>query len=358
MDMRTVLYDLHKSLGGRMTDFHGWELPVQFEGIVNEHLHVRSNVGIFDVSHMGEIIVKGPQALEFLQYALTADVKDSYAGQKAVYAILCNEEGKIVDDLIVYGIGPSEFLLVVNASNTEKDFEKLCSVKEGFDVIVENKSSEYAQIAVQGPKSQQVLQPLCDFDLSQLKFFRFKTDVKVKNVPCLISRTGYTGEDGFEIYCRPSDAASLWTSLLENPLVKPIGLGARDTLRFEACLPLYGQELDETVTPFEANLSRFVHMEKGDFLGKKAFGEAKRMLIGLKMDGKAIPRTGYPVYYNRQEVGKVTSGGFCPSLNGVYAMCIVDKKEYSEECFEVMIRNKPAGAKKVSMPFYTKKYKK
>lgn len=356
--MKTVLYNLHKSLGGKIVDFHGWELPVQYEGIVSEHLHVRSNVGIFDVSHMGEIVVSGPQSTKFLQYALTADVKDSFSKQKAVYAIMCNEEGYAVDDLIVYGTGPSEYFLVVNASNTDKDFDRLSCIKEGFDVKVENKSAYYAQIAIQGPKSVEALQPLCDFDLSELKFFRFKTDCKINNVPCLISRTGYTGEDGFEIYFDATHAGSIWMALLENPIVKPIGLGARDTLRFEACLPLYGQELDESISPVDAGLSRFVHFEKGDFLGKKALGESKRTLIGLEMEGKGIPRSGFPVYYDHEEVGRVTTGNFCPSLNGVYAMCLVEKKEYREDGFEVIIRNKPMKAKKVNMPFYNKKYKK
>ena len=356
--MKTVLFDLHKSLGGKMTDFHGWDLPIQFEGIVSEHLHVRSQAGIFDVSHMGEIVVKGPQSTEFLQYILTADVKNSYANQKAVYAILLNEEGKTVDDLIVYGIGPSEYLLVVNASNIQKDFDRINSLKEGFDVSVENKSDTFAQIAVQGPKSQEVLQPLCDFDLSALKFFRFKNNASVNGTDCLISRTGYTGEDGFEIYCDPVSAKGIWTALLENPIVKPIGLGARDTLRFEACLPLYGQELDETISPLEANLSAFVHLNKGDFVGKDALEEPKRMLIGLEMEGRSIPRTGFLVYDDHKEIGIVTTGNFCPSLNGVYAICLVEKKEYGDDEFEIMIRNKPMKAKRANMPFYNKKYRK
>lgn len=355
--MKTVLYDLHKSLGGKMTDFHGWDLPIQFEGIVSEHLHVRSQVGIFDVSHMGEIVVKGPQSTEFLQYVLTADVKSSFVDQKAVYAILLNEEGGIVDDLIVYGTGPSEYLLVVNASNTQKDFERIDSLKEGFDVTVENKSDLFAQIAVQGPKAQEALQQICEFDLTTLKFFRF-THTNVNGVACLISRTGYTGEDGFEIYCEPAKAMGIWTALLENPAVKPIGLGARDTLRFEASLPLYGQELDETISPLEANLSRFVHLGKENFVGKSALVEPKRMLIGLEMEGRGIPRTGFLVYDDHEEIGTVTTGNFCPSLNGTFAMCLVEKKEYADDEFEIIIRNKPVKAKKVSMPFYNKKYKK
>ncbi len=355
--MKTVLYDIHKELGGKIIDFYGWQLPVQYESIVGEHLHVRSKAGLFDVSHMGEIYVSGPDAVQYLQYVLTADIKDSFIRKKAIYSVMCDHKGHALDDLIVYEVKPGEYMLVVNASNIQKDYNWLVSQRANYSVTVENVSDKYAQIALQGPKSPDVLQPVCDIDLTALKFFSFMK-CNILDIGVLISRTGYTGEDGFEMYLDCEKAPGLWNILLKNEYVKPIGLGARDTLRFEACLPLYGHELNENISPVDAGLKKFVNFNKFDFIGKDAMKVQQKTLMGFKVVDKGIPRNGFEIMHNGIHVGYVTSGSFCPYLNDVYAMGIIENNEYDGDEFTIIIRNKPVKAIKAGMPFYQKKYKK
>lgn len=252
---RTPLFDVYAKYGGKTIDFGGWELPVQFSSIKEEHEAVRTAAGLFDVSHMGEVEVKGVDSLAFLQRVVTNDVSTLKVGG-AQYTAMCYENGGTVDDLLIYKRGEEDYLLVINASNIEKDYEWLASHVIG-DATVVNVSSEVAQLAIQGPKAEGILQKVVSEDLKEIKFFKFKNDILVDGIPALVSRTGYTGEDGFEIYCKSEDAAKLWEKLLEvgaEEGLKACGLGARDTLRFEATLPLYGQELSKDITPIEAGI--------------------------------------------------------------------------------------------------------
>jgi len=267
---RTPLYEIHQRHGGKMIDFGGWELPVQYTGIIQEHHMVRGKAGIFDVSHMGEIEITGAKAQEFTRYLMTNDVT-KLKDKQVQYTLMCYPDGGVVDDLLVYRFSEQHYLLVVNASNTDKDYQWILS--HAPEVIqVANVSEQYAQIAVQGPKAQEILQKISDTDLSQIRFFWFEPQVKMAGIECMVSRTGYTGEDGFEIYLPAAQAAELWEKIIEagGENIVPAGLGARDTLRFEAKLPLYGQELGPDITPLEAGLSTFVKLDSGDFIGRDA----------------------------------------------------------------------------------------
>ncbi len=360
---RTPLHEVYKESGAKTIDFGGWDLPVQFAGIKEEHETVRTKAGLFDVSHMGEIIVKGSNSLAFLQKMVTNDVSKLKDGG-AQYAALCYEDGGTVDDLIIYRKSENEFLLVVNAANTDKDFEWLKQHVEG-DVELDNISEKIAQVALQGPLSQAILQKLVkDIDLSEIGFFKFMDSVNVNGVKSLIARTGYTGEDGFEIYCNSDEGPKLWRDILEagkEEGVLPIGLGARDTLRFEANLPLYGQELSKDITPIEAGIGFAVKTDKeADFIGKEVLKAQKengapRKLVGIEMIDRGIPRHGYPVFVNGEQIGEVTTGTQSPTLKKNVGLALL-KKEFTElgSEVEVEIRSKRLKAQVVATPFYKK----
>lgn len=362
----TPLIDSYEKYGGKAVDYAGWLLPVEFEGIIPEHEAVRNNAGLFDVSHMGEITVKGKDALKFLQHIMTNDI-GILENNQVVYTLMCYENGGVVDDLILYKFDEGDYFLVVNASNADKDFKWLCDNKEGFDIELENVSPKYAQLALQGPKAQEILQRMVDVDLSEIKFFYFKRNVKIKGVDCLVSRTGYTGEDGFEIYMDPSGIVTLWDAILKEGKedgVKPIGLGARDTLRFEANLPLYGNEISQDITPLEGGLGYFVKLNKEEFIGKdvlqkqKAEG-LKRKVIGFEMTDKGIARHGYNVVdENGKEIGVVTTGYFSPTLkkNIGCALINIENSEMGKEIF-IRVRNRKLKATIISKKFYNKQTK-
>ncbi|PLT29174.1 glycine cleavage system aminomethyltransferase GcvT [Peribacillus deserti] len=358
---RTPLYEVYAEYGAKTIDFGGWDLPVQFSSIKEEHEAVRTKAGLFDVSHMGEIEVKGPESLAFLQKMMTNDVSKLKDGG-AQYTAMCYENGGTVDDLIVYKKADDDYLLVVNAANIQKDYEWL---NENLTEKCElnNISSNIAQLALQGPKAEKVLQKLAPkHNLHEIGFFKFKENVELNGVPALVSRTGYTGEDGFEIYCSSNDAVELWKEILtagKEEGVLPIGLGARDTLRFEANLALYGQELSADITPIEAGIGFAVNINKTeDFIGKSVLKDQKengapRKLAGIEMIDRGIPRHGYPVYAGSELIGEVTTGTQSPTLKKNVGLALV-KKEFAElgTEVEVEIRSKHLKAKVVPTPFY------
>ncbi|MGM0844276.1 MAG: glycine cleavage system aminomethyltransferase GcvT [Bacillota bacterium] len=358
---RTPLFQVYKENGGKCIDFGGWELPVQFSSIKEEHEAVRTKAGLFDVSHMGEIEVKGRGSLDYLQKMMTNDISRIKDGG-AQYTAMCYENGGTVDDLLVYKIEDHYYLLVVNASNIEKDFQWLEDHVEE-NVELKNLSEEYAQLAIQGPLAEQILQKLAKgTTLSDIGFFKFQDEVDLNGIKALVSRTGYTGEDGFEIYCPAGSASDLWKAILEagEPEgILPCGLGARDTLRFEANLALYGQELSADITPIEAGIGFAVKVDKeANFYGKETLARHKkegapRKLAGIEMLERGIPRHGYKVYLNDEEIGEVTTGTQSPTLKKNIGLALI-KSEYSgldTELF-VEIRNKKIKAKVVPTPFY------
>jgi aminomethyltransferase len=363
---RTPLFELYKEYGGKTIDFGGWELPVQFSSIKEEHEAVRTKAGLFDVSHMGEIEVKGSDSLPYLQKMMTNDISKIKNGG-AQYTAMCYENGGTVDDLLVYKIEDNHYLLVVNASNIEKDYKWLEKHLEG-DVTLENLSEKTAQLALQGPLAEKVLQKLAgEQDLSQIGFFKFQQDVVFAGKKVLISRTGYTGEDGFEIYCDAKDAQELWRAILEagkEEGVVPCGLGARDTLRFEANLALYGQELTPEISPLEAGIGFAVKLNKeADFIGKEALKQQKekglsRKIVGIEMIDRGIPRHGYPVFKGETQIGEVTTGTQSPTLKKNVGLALISA-EYAgiDSEVEVEIRGKRLKAKVVPTPFYKREKK-
>jgi aminomethyltransferase len=358
---RTPLFEIYKEYGGKTIDFGGWDLPVQFSKIQDEHEAVRTKAGLFDVSHMGEFEVKGTEALAFLQKMMTNDVSKLKNGG-AIYTAMCYENGGTVDDLLVYKIEDDHYLLVVNASNIDKDYKWLEEHLEG-NVELINLSEDTAQLALQGPLAETVLQKLAgDTNLSEIGFFKFQQEVQLNGKKALVSRTGYTGEDGFEIYCKPEDAVALWKEILEagkEEGVLPCGLGARDTLRFEATLALYGQELSKDISPLEAGIGFAVKLNKeADFIGKEVLKQQKenslpRKLVGIEMIDRGIPRHGYPVYKNDELIGEVTTGTQSPTLKKNIGLALL-KLEHSnlETEVEVEIRGKRLKAIVVATPFY------
>lgn len=357
---RTPLFAVYERYGAKTIDFGGWELPVQFSSIKEEHEAVRTRAGLFDVSHMGEFVVKGNDSLSFLQKMMTNDVAKLKDG-RAQYTLMCYEDGGTVDDLLIYKKAEGHYLLVVNAANIEKDFAWLNEHLVG-DVELANISQEIAQLALQGPLAEQVLQKLTNTELSAIRFFSFQDEVSMNGIKTLVSRTGYTGEDGFEIYCRAEDAIALWEAILEagkEEGVLPCGLGARDTLRFEAALPLYGQELSKDITPIEAGLGFAVKTNKdADFIGKDVLKKQKeegtaRKLAGIEMMDKGIPRHGYKVFANGEEIGFITTGTQSPTLKKNIGLALI-KSEFTEVNTEVEIeiRGKRLKAKVVATPFY------
>ena len=361
---KTPLYQNHCKLRGKIIDFGGWALPVQYTGIIEEHERVRNAAGLFDVSHMGEIEVMGKDAAKMIQLLVTNDISKTQDGQ-VVYSPMCYPDGGVVDDLLIYQINPEHYLLVVNASNTDKDFEWIVQNLNG-DVKAENVSDRYAQLALQGPNAQAILQKLTDFPLDDIRFFRFAQNVKTGTCEALISRSGYTGEDGFEIYMPSEDASGLWEDILEagsDEGLLPIGLGARDTLRFEAALPLYGHEISQDISPLEAGLDNFVKLNKDDFIGKQALYAQKehgvtRRLTGFEMVERGIPRNGYEVQVKADRIGFVTTGSFSPTLKKNIGLAMIDSASSKENTeIDIIIRDKPVKAKIIKIPFYTKKYK-
>lgn len=357
---KTPLFDEYAKYGAKTIDFGGWDLPVQFSSIKEEHEAVRERAGLFDVSHMGEIIVEGNDALNYLQKLLTNDISKIPVGG-AQYNAMCYENGGVVDDLIVYFLGENKYLLVVNAANIEKDFNWMKEHAEG-DVKITDKSDEYALIALQGPLSEEILQPLTKENLSDIKPFSFKENVEIGEYSVLLSRSGYTGEDGFELYGKPEAIVALWTILLDAGKEKgliPCGLGARDTLRFEAGLPLYGQELSQDISPLEAGVGFVVKVQKeADFIGKEALKKQKeeglsRKIVGIEMIDKGIPRHGYKVFKGDTEIGVVTTGTQVPTTKRNLGLALLDI-QYTEigTEVEVEIRNKKVKAAVVAKPFY------
>jgi len=352
---KTPLNEVEKELGGRMVDFGGWELPVQFSGILEEHQAVRTQVGVFDVSHMGEITVKGPQALELLQKATCNDVAQLTDG-RAQYSGLLYPAGGFVDDILIYRLAADDYFVVVNASNSDKDFEWLRQCAQDHDADVRNESANYAQLAIQGPEAERVLQPMTDVSLAPMKYYRFATG-SVDGAPAIVSRTGYTGEDGFEVYVAPGDAPRILRKLVAAG-VKPCGLGARDTLRLEAKMALYGNDIDDTTTPIQADLGWIVKLDKGDFNGRDVLQREKsegppRKLVGFEMIDRGIARHGYPIVDGGDEVGIVTSGTHSPTLKKSIGLAYLplDKSAPGSE-FTVMNRGKETRARVVPTPFY------
>ncbi len=355
---RTPLYDEHRALGARLVDFAGWEMPVQYEGIKAEHNAVRNHAGLFDVSHMGEAVFRGPGAEEAVQRLVTRDVSQLEEGQ-AGYSAVCYESGGTVDDVIVYR-RPDDFLVVVNASNREKDLEHFRSNTQDLDVEVADESDDWALLALQGPEAADLLQNLTGANLPDLRPFRF-VEGEVAGAKTLVSRTGYTGEDGFELYVSPDDAPRVWRELLEAGAT-PAGLGARDTLRLEAGMCLYGNELDPETTPLEAGIGFAVHLDKErEFIGQEALRREKeeglrKKLVGFEVEGRGIARHDYPVRVEEGEiVGHVTSGTLSPTLGKAIGLALVSPG--IEDRFEVVIRERPVDAHTVQLPFYKREKK-
>lgn len=359
MDKKTPLFDIHVEAGGKMVPFAGYSLPVQYRtGIKNEHMAVRTACGIFDVSHMGEITIKGSDALLYLNHLLTNDFNGLEHGQ-ARYSPMCYENGGTVDDLIVYMRDENDYMAVVNAANREKDFSHMKDQNAGFDVRLADESDEWGQIALQGPSAEAILSKLADESSIPCESYTCVWDAVMSGIPCMISRTGYTGEDGFEIYTRSEDTAEAWNKLISagNDFgLIPCGLGARDTLRMEAGMPLYGHEMNENISPKTAGLGFAVKMDKEEFIGKDALAAAmplKERRVGLKVTGRGIVRDGCKVYRDGKEIGFVTSGTFLPYLNGAYALAIVssDAREIGATC-QAEVRGRMIECEMVKPQFY------
>jgi aminomethyltransferase len=360
MPQRTPLHDTHVRAGARIVEFAGWEMPVQYAGILQEHEAVRTRVGLFDVSHMGEVVFRGPKALEALGRVFTNDVSKIADGQ-AQYGCLCRESGGIVDDVVVYRRAADDLLVCVNAGNRAKDFEWLAGHAGGADVA--NESDAWAQLALQGPLAAQLLQRLTKVNLSAMRSYRFAPG-EVAGIAGLVARTGYTGEDGFEIFCPSEAGPRLWAALMEAgqpERIAPCGLGARDSLRLEMAYRLYGSDMDDSTTPLEAGLAWVVKLDKGEFVGRDALLRQKaagvaRKLVGFALTDPGIARHGYPVLQDGRKVGDVTSGTKSPSLGTSIGLAYVPTALAAEgSTFAVEIRGRPAAARVVKTPFYVRK---
>ncbi|MFB4421821.1 glycine cleavage system aminomethyltransferase GcvT [Streptomyces sp. QL37] len=363
----TALDALHRSLGATMTDFAGWDMPLRYASERDEHNAVRERAGLFDLSHMGEITVTGPQAAAFLSYALVGNIATVGVG-RARYTMIVAEDGGILDDLIVYRLGETEYMVVANAGNAQLVLDTLTGRAGDFDTEVRDDRDAYALLAVQGPDSPAVLKSVTDADLDGLKYYAGLPGT-VAGVPALIARTGYTGEDGFELFVAPAHAEQLWKALTEAGApygLIPCGLSCRDTLRLEAGMPLYGHELTTALTPFDAGLGRVVKFEKeGDFVGREALTAAAaraetappRKLVGLVAEGRRVPRAGYPVVVGGEVVGEVTSGAPSPTLGKPIAMAYVDAAHAAPgtEGVGVDIRGKHEPYEVVALPFYKRR---
>src|SRR5579859_3977700 len=361
---KTVLNPKHVALGAKLIDFAGWEMPVQYAGIIEEHHAVRNAVGLFDIDHMGQIIVTGKDAASFLNYVMTCDVL-SLPLNKARYSLLCYADGTIIDDTLVYHLG-NRYMVVVNASNTDKAFAWFKYHLHGFEVHVENQSDALCMLSLQGPRSEDVLRGLTPLDLNQIAYYAC-AEGTVAGVQCVVARTGYTGEDGFELFFDVAKAEHVWDSLMQagaNCSLQPIGLGARDTLRFEAGMPLYGHEISDEINPLEARLGWAVHLDK-EFIGRDALLKVKlegvkRQIVGFELTGSGgSARQGFDIYAGDERIGFVASGAFSPTFKKMLGSGFV-AKPYAAPGTEisVMIRNKPVKGVIAERPFYKPKRKK
>ena len=358
---RTCLYDKHVALGALISPFGGFDMPIQYTNIVDEHNAVRQACGIFDVSHMGEVLITGAESEKFVNYIFTNDIAGAPDG-KIFYGMMCHPTGGVVDDLLVYRMGAERFFLVINASNIDKDVAWIMEHAKDFDVVVEHQSEKYGEVAVQGPKTEEIVERILGLQCSDLTFYTCK-EVEVNGETIIISRTGYTGEDGFEIYASHAFTNEVWDKLVGSGEVKPCGLGCRDTLRFEVGLPLYGDELTDEITPLEAGLGMFAKLDK-DFIGRDALAAQKaeglkRKIVGIELKDKAIPRHGYPVEVDGKVIGEVTTGYNSISTGKSVCMAMVDI-EYAklDTEVEVRIRKKVFPGVVTKKRFYDKNYKK
>ena len=358
MELKTPLYGAHVKAGGKIVPFAGYLLPVQYgTGVITEHMAVREKAGLFDVSHMGEVLCQGKDALANLQKLLTNDFTNMVDGQ-ARYSPMCNENGGTVDDLIVYKRGDNDYFIVVNAANKDKDYQWMLDHQFG-EVTFTDASSQYGQIALQGPKAMEILKKLTAEENIPKKHYHAVFDTEVAGIPCIISKTGYTGEDGVELYLASENAEKMWDALLEagkDEGLIPCGLGARDTLRMEAAMPLYGHEMDDEVSPLETGLNFGVKMKKDQFIGKKAIedrGTPKIERIGLKVTGRGIIREHQDIYIGEKKIGHTTSGTHCPFLGYPIAMALVDAGSVEiGNKVEVDVRGRKVEAEVIALPFY------
>ena len=362
---KTCLYDKHVALGALMSPFGGFDMPIQYSGIVDEHQAVRTACGVFDVSHMGEVLITGNDAERYVNHIFTNDVVGMPNG-KILYGMMCYEDGGVVDDLLVYKKGENDFFLVINAANIDKDWAWMQEQAKGYDVQLEHQSDMYGELAVQGPDSEQVLKDVLGIDGSDLTFYTFKPLSPLTSHPSpLLSRTGYTGEDGFEIYATPYYINECWDKLIASGRCKPCGLGCRDTLRFEVGLPLYGDELSADITPIMAGLGIFVKLDKEEFIGKNALAKQKadgpaKKIVGIELADKAIPRHGYTVLNMEGEpIGEVTTGYHTISTDKSVCMALIDTPYAKLDTdVQIQIRKKVFPGKVVKKQFYNKNYKK
>ena len=367
---RTCLYDKHVALGALISPFGGFDMPIQYSDIKDEHEAVRSACGVFDVSHMGEVTVKGPDAEAYVNHIFTNDVRGMETG-KILYGMMCYEDGGTVDDLLVYKMGENDFFIVINAANIDKDWAWMTQHAKGYDIDMQNRSDFYGQLAVQGPDSEKVVEEVLGLKCAELTFYTVKSiclkgDCSCSDEACtvIISRTGYTGEDGFEIYGTHEYIRECWDKLIASGRCKPCGLGCRDTLRFEVGLPLYGDELSADISPVMAGLSIFCKLDKPEFIGREALVDQKengveRRLVGIELEGKAIPRHGYTVLKDGEPVGEVTTGYHTISTDKSVCMALV-KVPFNKlgTPLEVQIRKKTFPGVVVKKKFYEKHYKK
>jgi len=354
---QTPLHSVHVAAGAKIVPFAGWSMPIEYTGVVGEHMAVRTSAGLFDVSHMGEIEIHGNDALALVQKVTTNNAA-RLAINQAHYSALVYAEGTFVDDLLVYRFADNHFFLCVNASNTDKDFEYIRNHARG-NVKVEKTSDQYAQIALQGPKAVSILQKITDFDLSSIKYYWFRK-MEIEGIPVIAARTGYTGEDGFEIFCPPAKAAYLWNRIYEagNGEITLAGLGARDTLRLEAKMVLYGNDIDQTTTVLEADLEWILKWDKGDFIGRSALMKQKeegidRKLVGFEVTDRGIARHGHEAYIQGVKAGAVTSGTFAPYLKKAIGLIYLPpENSVTGQEFEIDVRGKRLAARVVPTPFY------
>lgn len=361
MNKRTCLYDRHVALGALVQPFGGFDMPIQYSSIIEEHNTVRQHCGVFDVSHMGETFISGEDAERFVNHIFTNDVTGAPIGQ-IFYGMMCYPDGGTVDDLLVYKMGEQLYFLVINAANIDKDMEWIMTSAEGFNVNIDHCSERYGQLAVQGPEAETVMEEVLQIPCKDLVFYTAKT-LNVDGVEVIVSRTGYTGEDGFEIYGSHEYIVKQWDKLMESGRCKPCGLGCRDTLRFEVGLPLYGDELSQDISPVMAGFSMFCKFDKPEFIGKEALLKQKtegvaRRLRGLMLDDRAVPRHGYKVLKDGVEVGEVTTGYRLISVDQSCAVALVDSSLKLGDRVEVQIRKKTFPATIVKKKFYDKHYKK
>lgn len=359
---KTCLYDKHVALGALISPFGGFDMPIQYSSIIDEHQAVRQHCGVFDVSHMGEVRVSGPDAEKYVNHIFTNDIKDAPQG-KIYYGMMCYPNGGTVDDLLVYKMGHQDYFIVINAANIDKDVEWMKGHAEGFGITLDHCSDRYGQLAVQGPESPQVMLDILGLDCNDLVFYTVKTITLADGEEIIVSRTGYTGEDGFEIYGSHDYIRQAWDKLIESGQCKPCGLGCRDTLRFEVGLPLYGDELSQDISPVMAGLSMFCKLDKEEFIGREALAQQKaegvsKRLRGIELEGHAVPRHGYKVLKDGVEVGEVTTGYRLISVEKSCAVALVDSSIQMGDTVEVQIRKKAFPGKVVKKKFYEKHYHK